>query len=81
MKLFIKVMILLILLTLDSGLMLILVPLIPNIPAVDTTLDLGYCWTSWDSTWEGNIPVAVGYTLLYGPIIPEMGLLLSTKVN
>ena len=48
-------------------------PLIPNIPAVDTALDLGYCWTSRDTTWEGNIPVAVGYTLLYGPAIPGNG--------
>ena len=48
-------------------------PLIPNIPAVDTTLELGYCWTSRDTNWEGGIPVAVGYSLLFGPIIPENG--------
>ena len=48
-------------------------PVYQNIPAVDTSLDLGFCWTSLDTTWEGNIPVAVGYTLLYGPIIPENG--------
>jgi hypothetical protein len=44
-----------------------------NRPAVDVPLDLGYCWTNADTTYEGYIPVAVGYSLLYGPIVPEIG--------
>lgn len=48
-------------------------PLSTNIPAVDSGLNLGYCWTSIEANWEGNIPPAVGYSLLYGPIKQSPG--------
>jgi hypothetical protein len=40
-----------------------------NFPAVDTTLNLGYCWDGPQS-WGLN-PYAVGYVLLNGPIVPD----------
>lgn len=47
-----------------------------NFPAIDTLNQLGYCWTDWDSTqtWydQTKLP-AVGYVMLYGPVLPEIG--------
>lgn len=40
--------------------------LLKNFPGVDTSLQLGYCWNYDD-------PAAVGYTLLYGPVVPAPG--------
>ncbi len=40
--------------------------LLKNFPGVDTSLQLGYCWNYDD-------PAAVGYTLLYGPVVPATG--------
>lgn len=54
-------------------------PISPNIPAIDTTKELGYCWTSNDTTWDGFIPVAVGYSLLYGPIKQNSGSVATFK--
>ena len=34
---------------------------------------MGFSWTDQDTTWEGKIPPAVGYTLLYGPAVPLPG--------
>lgn len=48
-------------------------PFLPNIPAIDTSLQLGYCWTSEDTTWEGELPISVGFSSLYGPVISEIG--------
>ncbi|MFO7524529.1 MAG: T9SS type A sorting domain-containing protein [Ignavibacteriaceae bacterium] len=42
-----------------------------NIPAVDTALSLGYCWSPVDSGYF--IPLTVGYLFKYGPIIPSPG--------
>jgi len=42
-----------------------------NLPGVDTTLQLGYCWTA-DSVYTDRVhPMAVGYTLLFGPQVPD----------
>ncbi len=38
-----------------------------NVPAVDTAKQVGYCWDVGT-----NVP-AVGYALLYGPIVPSNG--------
>jgi hypothetical protein len=38
-----------------------------NVPGIDTTLQLGYCWAP-DS---GQTTKAVGYQLLYGPVSPD----------
>jgi len=45
-----------------------------NLPGIDTVNQLGFCWTDIDSS-SGLIgpPPAVGYTLLYGPVIPATG--------
>ena len=40
-----------------------------NFPAVDTSLQVGYCWDGL-ATPEGS-PYAVGYVLLHGPIVPD----------
>ena len=48
-------------------------PTYNNRPAIDVSLETGYCWTSTDTTYEGYIPAAVGYSLLYGPVTPESG--------
>jgi len=44
-----------------------------NLPAVDTLHQLGYCWDEIDSNYNPfpGIRPAVGYTLLYGPIVPS----------
>ena len=42
-----------------------------NIPAVDSSLNLGYCWSPNDSGYF--IPMTVGYLLKYGPIIQSKG--------
>ena len=43
-------------------------------PGIDTINQLGYCWSEksyyYDTT---QISPAIGYTLLYGPIVPEPG--------
>jgi hypothetical protein len=44
-----------------------------NIPAFDPETQTGYCWTRKDSTYTGYPSPAVGYTLLYGPVIPSHG--------
>jgi hypothetical protein len=40
-------------------------------PAIDTTRQLGYCWNEKDTTFDGSIPPATGYSMLYGPIVQE----------
>lgn len=42
-----------------------------NIPAVDSTIQLGYCWSPDDSGYY--IPLSVGYFLKYGPTVPSVG--------
>jgi hypothetical protein len=43
-----------------------------NVPAIDTVAQLGYCWHGiFTSTSLPARPPAVGYTLLYGPIVPS----------
>jgi hypothetical protein len=42
-----------------------------NKPAVDISRQLGYCWNEEDTTVWGDIPLAVGYSLLYGPIVQD----------
>jgi hypothetical protein len=51
-----------------------------NIPAVDTTAQVGYCWAYRDSSLNSfysppsqRAPAAVGFTLVYGPSIPDDG--------
>jgi hypothetical protein len=39
-----------------------------NYPAVDTTLQMGYCW---DGNPNPQFPCAVGYVLLYGPVVRD----------
>ena len=39
-----------------------------NVPAVDTLAQTGYCWYASDSTFG-----TVGYTLLFGPVVPSGG--------
>jgi hypothetical protein len=48
-------------------------PYYENRPAVDIPLNLGYCWTGVDTLFDASIPLSVGYTLLYGPLVPEIG--------
>jgi len=43
-----------------------------NFPAVDTSIQLGYCWSPADSGYD-YIPLAVGYLFKYGPIISSKG--------
>ena len=40
-------------------------------PAIDTTRQLGYCWSEEDTTFYGSIPPATGYSMLYGPIVQD----------
>ena len=40
-----------------------------NFPAIDTSLQMGYCWDGPKSA--GDYPAAVGYILLYGPAVPD----------
>ena len=42
-----------------------------NRPAIDTLRQLGYCWSEEDTTFEGTHPPAVGYSMLYGPIVQD----------
>jgi hypothetical protein len=44
-----------------------------NPPGVDIPRQLGYCWYDEDPLPYEGIPPAVGYTLLYGPVIPSPG--------
>lgn len=41
-------------------------------PAIDTSLALGYCWTTWNvpPAWE-PVARAAGYVLLFGPTVPD----------
>ena len=48
-------------------------PVFENKPAVDVSLNLGYCWTDYDTTYYGAVTPAIGYTLLYGPVVLETG--------
>jgi hypothetical protein len=43
-----------------------------NLPAVDTINQIGYCWSP-DETFQGLVPPAVGYVLLYGPTVHSPG--------
>jgi Secretion system C-terminal sorting domain len=43
-----------------------------NLPAVDTVGQIGYCWDPIE-THQGEVPPAVGYALLYGPVVPSPG--------
>ncbi|MGB5529877.1 MAG: hypothetical protein WBQ32_07900, partial [Ignavibacteriaceae bacterium] len=43
-----------------------------NIPAVDTSRQLGYCWNESENIWDSLYP-AVGYSLLFGPSVPSTG--------
>lgn len=38
-----------------------------NFPAVDTSLNIGYCWTPFDTVTQNRRPMAIGYALLFGP--------------
>lgn len=40
-----------------------------NFPAVDTSLQVGYCWDA--SATPILSPYAVGYVLLHGPVVPD----------
>lgn len=42
-----------------------------NPPAVDTSIQTGYCWTN--NTSVCAIPPAIGYTILYGPLQESQG--------
>jgi hypothetical protein len=44
-----------------------------NKPAINTVRQLCYCWTERTATRNDSIPPAVGYVMLYGPVIPEQG--------
>lgn len=44
-----------------------------TIPAVDTALQLGYCWTPRDTIYNNYDPFTVGYTLLHGPHAASAG--------
>ncbi len=43
-----------------------------NYPAVDSSIQLGYCWDPVDSGLN-HIPLSVGYVLKYGPVVPSYG--------
>ncbi len=43
-----------------------------NIPAVDTVLQLGYCWSNYIAGTNSVYP-AVGYVQLFGPAVPSPG--------
>ncbi|MHB1049549.1 MAG: T9SS type A sorting domain-containing protein [Bacteroidota bacterium] len=44
-----------------------------NYPAVDTSLNLGYCWTPFDTVTEYRRPMAIGYALMFGPVSDAPG--------
>ena len=44
-----------------------------NYPAVDTSIQLGYCWCPLDSSFINRTPYSVGYILKHGPVIPSQG--------
>jgi hypothetical protein len=44
-----------------------------NRPGIDTSRELGYCWSDNALAFNDSIPPAVGYNLLYGPVIPSPG--------
>jgi len=44
-----------------------------NYPAVDSTIQLGYCWSNENNGGYNFIPLSVGYILKYGPIIQSPG--------
>jgi hypothetical protein len=48
-------------------------PILDNRPGIDIQKQLGYCWTDEAVGWTDSIPAAVGYTLLYGPVVPSTG--------
>ena len=43
-----------------------------NLPGADTINQIGYCWAS-NEYYNGVIPPAVGYVLLYGPAVHSQG--------
>jgi hypothetical protein len=53
-----------------------------NYPAIDTTLQLGYCWSDYSTNYGGldssKIP-AVGYVQLFGPTIASTGNIATFK--
>ncbi len=48
-------------------------PILDNRPGIDIQKQLGYCWTNNAVGGTDSIPAAVGYTLLYGPVVPSTG--------
>ncbi len=44
-----------------------------NSPAVDTSIQLGYCWCPIDSSYLNLTPYTVGYILKYGPVVSSQG--------
>jgi hypothetical protein len=48
-------------------------PIDDNRPAIDVQRQLGYCWSNKALGWTDSIPPAVGYSLLYGPVVPSIG--------
>jgi len=44
-----------------------------NQPGVDTIRQLGHCWSNQALTFYDSIPPAVGYSLLYGPVVQSVG--------
>lgn len=50
-----------------------------NFPAIDTTLQLGYCWSDYHrknqygTIYDSSKIPAVGYVMLYGPSVPSNG--------
>ena len=47
--------------------------LFENRPGIDTVRQLGYCWSNEAVTPYDSVPPAVGYCLLYGPVVPSSG--------
>jgi hypothetical protein len=48
-------------------------PTFDNRPAIDIERHLGFCWPNNGLTYYDSIPPAVGYSLLYGPVVPSSG--------
>jgi hypothetical protein len=47
--------------------------MLDNRPGIDTERQVGYCWTNNALTFYDSTPPAVGYSLLYGPVVPSVG--------
>jgi len=48
-------------------------PIDENRPGIDIEKQLGFCWSNEALTYYDSVPPAVGYSLLYGPVIPSFG--------